>query len=288
MVKPPLVVIAGPTASGKSAVALARAEAEGGIIINADASQLYRDIPILSAQPDESDRARVPHRLYGVRDGACPCSAAEWAAMAATEVRACWAAGLVPMLVGGTGLYLKTLIEGIAPVPPVPAELRAAVRVMPAENVRRLLEAEDPAMAVRLHPNDPQRNARALEVWRATGRSLADLQAARAGGIGEEASVEAILIMPDREETAARIDRRIAAMWEAGALEEVRALAARGLSPDLPVMRAIGVPPLLELLTDRLAVEDALARWRLDTRRYAKRQRTFFANQFPGWPRWPG
>jgi tRNA dimethylallyltransferase len=208
--------------------------------------------------------------------------------MARGEIRACWADGRVPVLVGGTGLYLRTLLEGIAPVPAVASAVRAAVRAMPAAEVRACLEQEDPAMAARLRATDPQRNARALEVVRATGRSLADWQALpRAGGMAAEAAVEPMLILRDREETDARIDRRIAAMWEAGALFEVRALAARGLSPDLPVMRAIGVPPLLALLAGAIDEAGALARWRLDTRRYAKRQRTFFGTQFPGWGRLP-
>lgn len=282
-------MIAGPTASGKSALALAEAEARGGVIINADASQLYTDIPVLSAQPGAEEQARVPHRLYGILDAADSASAARWAALARAEIEAAWAAGRLPILVGGTGLYLRTLLDGIAPVPDIPADVRKSVRGLPPAEVRRALEAEDPAMAARLHPRDPQRNARALEVIRATGRSLAQWQGApRTGGLAGLVQLSPLVIEPPRDLLEARIRSRIAAMLRAGAREEVARLAARNLPPDRPILRAIGVPPLLALLHGEITQAEALARWILDTRRYAKRQATWFRNQAPDWPRETG
>ncbi|MCG2839398.1 tRNA (adenosine(37)-N6)-dimethylallyltransferase MiaA [Sandaracinobacter sp. RS1-74] len=286
--KPPLAVIAGPTASGKSAMALEMAEAEKGVIINADASQLYAELSILSARPSAAEMARAPHRLFGVVDGAESCTAARWAELARAEIAAAHEAGRLPILVGGTGLYLRTLLEGIAPVPEIPDEVRADVRRLSTGEVRAALEREDPAMAARLHPHDTQRNARALEVVRASGRSLASWQQAEAdGGLGAEVALRPLVIDIPRPALVERIDARVGAMWREGALEEVRHLAARGLSRTLPVMRAIGVPPLLALLAGTLSEEAALARWRLDTRQYAKRQATWLRNQMGGWPRIP-
>ena len=284
--RPPLVVIAGPTASGKSAHALALAERRGGVLINADASQVYADLPILSAGPTEAERARVPHRLFGTIDGAVACTAAHWAGCARAEIAAAHSAGRLPILVGGTGLYLRTLLEGIAPVPGIDREVRAEVRGLTPAEVRLLLEREDPVMAARLHAHDAQRNARALEVVRATGRSLADWQAAPPeGGLMGEVALEPMVIDMPRERLVQRIDARVEAMWAAGALAEVARLAARGLRADLPVMRAIGVPPLMAHLAGDLTAEAALARWKLDTRQYAKRQATWLRNQLGGWPR---
>lgn len=283
--KPPLVVIAGPTASGKSALALRMAEQRDAVIINADASQLYADLAILTARPTPAEMGAVPHRLFGVLDGAEAGTAAGWAAMAKDAIAESHAAGRLPILVGGTGLYLTALLSGIAPVPAIPADVRGGVRAMPAPAVRAALEAEDPAMAARLHPQDPQRNARALEVWRATGRSLAHWQQARVGGIGSDVALRVLVLDPPRDALGIRIDARIAAMHAAGAAHEVARLAARGLDPALPVMRAIGVPPLLALLAGTLDESAALDRWRLDTRRYAKRQATWFRHQLQSWPR---
>lgn len=284
--KPPLAVIAGPTASGKSALALALAEAENGVLINADASQVYADLAILSARPSAAEMARAPHRLFGTIDGAQSCTAAHWAALARAEIAAAHAAGQLPILVGGTGLYLRTLLDGIAPVPEIPAAVRAAVRAFSTEQVRAALQAEDAPIAARLHPHDTQRNARALEVIRATGRSLAIWQQAPPeGGLGPLVELRAQVIDIPRETLVRRIDSRVEAMWRDGALEEVRRLAARGLAQTLPVMRAIGVPPLLALLAGSLTPAQAQERWRLDTRQYAKRQSTWLRNQTGGWPR---
>ena len=284
--KPPLAVIAGPTASGKSALALKLAETENGVVINADASQVYADLAVLSARPPASEMARAPHRLFGTIDGAESCTAARWAALARAEIAAAHAAGRLPILVGGTGLYLRTLLEGIAPVPAIPPQVRAEVRGLSTEEVRAALEREDAAMVARLHPHDSQRNARALEVIRATGRSLSVWQQAKAeGGLGEEVELRPQVILAERDVLVGRIDARIEVMRAGGALEEVRQLAARGLPATLPVMRAIGVPPLLALLAGELSEARALERWRLDTRQYAKRQTTWLRNQTGGWPR---
>ncbi len=279
-------MIAGPTASGKSALALEAARARGGVIINADASQLYADLRVLTARPTAAEEAAAPHRLYGVRDAALPCSAAEWAAMAAAEIAAAHRAGRLPILVGGTGLYLSALMEGIAPVPPIEAGVRAAVRQMAPAAVRAALEAEDPAMARRLRASDPQRNARALEVIRSTGRSLAEWQQARTGGMLGQVALETWLVVPeDRAAHAARAEARLDSMLAAGALEEVRRLVLRGLAPDLPAMKALGVKPLAAHLSGALALEEAIARAKADTRRYIKRQLTWFVSggQARGW-----
>lgn len=286
--KPPLAVIAGPTASGKSAFALSLAAARNGVIINADASQVYADLLILSARPGPAETATVPHRLFGILDGAEVASAATWAELARAEIAAAHAAGKLPILVGGTGLYLRTLLQGIAPVPPVEAAIRADVRALLPAEARAALQREDPVMAARLHPHDQQRTARALEVVRATGRSLGEWQAAPSeGGMEPEVRLEPLVLEPDRARLVQRIDARVAQMWGAGALDEVRRLANRGLPMALPVMRAIGVPPLLALLRGELDEPAQLERWRLDTRQYAKRQATWLRNQLGGWPRAP-
>jgi tRNA dimethylallyltransferase len=283
--KPPLAVIAGPTASGKSALAVAMARARNGVIVNADASQVYADLRLLSARPSAAEEALAPHRLYGIIDGREACTAARWAGLAKAEIEAAWAAGRLPILVGGTGLYLRTLLEGISPVPPVAAAVRAAVRALDAPAVRAALVAEDPAMAAWLHPNDRQRNARALEVWRATGRSLGDWQAQTTGGIGAVVALDAQVVSLPRGTLYARCDARASAMLELGAVDEVAALVARRLPADAPVMKALGVRPIALLLAGEIDRAQALAALQQETRNYAKRQQTWFANQTGDWPR---
>jgi tRNA dimethylallyltransferase len=283
---PPVVVIAGPTASGKSVLALALAERTGGAIVNADSAQLYRDLPILSAAPTAEDRARADHRLYGVRDGAEPCSAAGWAALARAEIAALHAEGRLPILAGGTGLYLRTLVDGIAPVPPIDPEARRKVRAAStAENLASLASL-DPVAAASLNPGDTTRIARALEVVRSTGKTLRAWQADKAGGIGGTVALKALVLLPPRDWLYARCDQRFAAMVEAGAVDEAEALAARGLDPQLPVMRAIGLAELLAIRRGELTEAEAIAAGAQATRRYAKRQYTWFAHQPPAtWPR---
>jgi len=284
---PRVALIAGPTASGKSAIALALAETSGGVIVNADSAQLYRDLPILSAAPSPADLRRAEHRLYGVRDGADPCSAADWAGLARTEIEAIHAAGRLPILVGGTGLYLRTLLDGIAPVPPIDPAMRAAVRAASvAENLAALTPL-DPGAAARLNPGDSTRIARALEVVRSSGRTLAVWQEQRCGGIGELIKLDPLVLLPPRDWLVERCDRRFAAMVELGALDEVQALLNRDLDPDLPVMRAIGVRELGALMGGTATRDQAIAAGQIATRRYAKRQYTWFANQPPlNWRRW--
>ena len=285
--RPPLALIAGPTASGKSALALALAERTGGVIINADSAQLYRDLPILSAAPSPAEQARAEHRLYGFRDGVNPCSAAEWAGLARAEIERVHAAGRLPILVGGTGLYLRTLIDGIAPVPAIDPAIREEVRAASVADNHAALGALDPAAAARLNPGDTTRVARALEVVRSTKRTLAEWQAELEGGIGASVALRPLLLLPPRDWLVERCDRRFDAMVDEGAIDEVEALLARDLDPQLPVMRAIGVRELAALLRGECDRDAAIAAGQVATRRYAKRQYTWFANQPPAdWPRW--
>ena len=283
--RPPVALIAGPTASGKSALALASAERADGIVINADSAQIYRDLPILSASPAAADLARAEHRLYAVRDGALPCSAADWAELAKVEIARAHGLGKLPILVGGTGLYLRTLLDGIAPVPPIDPEVRKAIRGRTVEDNRAELRQLDPEAAARLNPADTSRIARALEVVKSTGRSLQSWQAGREGGIGKAIDLRPLLLLPPRDWLYACCDTRFAAMVEQGAVAEVERLLARHLDPNLPVMRAIGVPEIAAFLRGEASREAMIAAGQQSTRRYAKRQYTWFAHQPP--PDWP-
>jgi tRNA dimethylallyltransferase len=279
-----VALIAGPTASGKSALALALARQTGGVIVNADSAQIYRDLPILSAAPSEAERALAEHRLYGIRDGAEPCSAADWAQLARAEIANIHKSGQLPILVGGTGLYLRTLLDGIAPVPPIQAAVRERVRAQAVETNRAELERLDPAAAARINPGDTTRIARALEVVLSTGRTLADWQARREGGIGEEVTLKPIVLLPPRDWLYARCDARFESMIASGAVEEVKALLARGLDPALPIMRTIGVREIAAFLAGDVDRAEMMRRGQQATRNYAKRQFTWFANQPP--PEW--
>ena len=284
--RPPLAVIAGPTASGKSALALEWARATGGAIVNCDASQLYRGLDILSAAPTPAERAAADHRLYAVRDPTEPCSAAQYAALARAEIAAIHASGRPAVLVGGTGLYLRTLLDGIAPIPPIDPAVRAEIRGAPVANNRARLELLDPDAAERLGPRDTARIARALEVVRSTGRTLADWQRDSCGGIGDKVALRPLVLLPPRDWLYRRCDERFAAMLDGGAAAEVEALIERKLDPDLPAMRAIGVREVADWIEGRTSRDEALAGGRQATRRYAKRQYTWFAHQPPpGWPR---
>ena len=283
--KPRLALIAGPTASGKSALALALAEREGGTIINADSAQVYRDLGVVSARPSQEEEAHVPHRLYGTRDGAQACSAADWAADAKRAIAETHEEGRLPILVGGTGLYLRTLLDGIAPVPPIDPIVRAEVRALPVERSYATLLKEDPEAAARLRPTDTSRVARALEVVRSTGRPLAEWQKEKAGGIAGDVTLLPLVLLPPRDWLYARCDRRFEAMMSDEGLAEVRRLLDRRLDPDLPVMRAIGVREIAGYLTGALGRDEALQAGRTATRQYAKRQYTWFSRQPP--PDWP-
>lgn len=284
---PPLALIAGPTASGKSDLAVRTALAAGkAVVINADSAQVYADLAVLSARPTEADMKGVPHRLFGAWDGATACSAADWAAAARAEVAAAHAAGAVPILVGGTGLYIRTLLDGIAPVPPIDPAIRAEVRALPVAEAYAALTREDPARAAALGPNDTTRVARALEVIRSTGRPLAAWQEERTGGIGHTVSLHPLVLMPERAWLYERCDRRFAQMWHGGAVAEVEALLARRLDPDLPVMRAIGVAEVTDFLAGTCTEPEAITAGSQATRRYAKRQYTWLRHQPPAdWPR---
>ena len=284
--RPPLALIAGPTASGKSdcAVALAQALERAGrraAVVNADASQVYADLEVLSARPSRADMGGIEHRLFGAWDGAETCSAADWAARARAEIAALHATGVVPVLVGGTGLYIRTLLEGIAPVPAIDPQIRTEVRALPVAEAHAALLVEDPERARALAPADTTRVARALEVVRSTGKPLAHWQQHKVGGIGDAVTLFPAILLPPRETLYARCDRRFDLMIERGALAEVEALIARRLNPDMPVMRAIGVPELAAHLRGEIPLDAAVERGARATRQYAKRQFTWLRHQPP-------
>lgn len=284
--KPSLALIAGPTASGKSALALVLAQGANGVVINADSAQVYRDLAIVSARPGPAQEARAPHRLYGTRDGGDPCSAADWAEDARAEIAAAHAAGRLPVLAGGTGLYIRTLIEGIAPVPEIDPAVRKAVRALGAGEAHEALAREDPAAAARIRPGDKARAQRALEVVRATGRPLKDWQAQKVGGIAGMVALRPLILLPPRDWLHARCDERLEKIFSNEGIDEVRLLLERRLPALAPVMRAIGVREIAALLRGEMGREQALAAARIATRQYAKRQYTWFRRQPPAeWPR---
>jgi len=290
-------MIAGPTASGKSALAVTLARECNGVVINADSMQVYRELSILTARPQAGELAAAPHRLYGVLPGSQACSAGRWRALALAEVATALAAGRLPILVGGTGLYLRAFEDGLNEIPAIPDAIRAAARAelaevgSPAFHAR--LAARDPVMAARLHPGDSQRLLRAWEVLAATGRSLADWQAAPSTPAPYRFAK--LCLLPPRAALYAACDARLAAMVDpaqesgtqgaggrSGALAEVADLLALGLDPGLPVMKAVGVPELAAHLAGETSLETALAQAQQATRRYAKRQITWLRRQFIG------
>jgi tRNA dimethylallyltransferase len=281
------VLIAGPTASGKSALALELAQRLGGTVINADSMQVYRDLRIITARPTEADVARVPHLLYGHVDAAENYSAGRWCLDAGAALAEVERAGRLPIVVGGTGLYFKTLTQGLAAVPPIPPAIRAAVRGRLAAEGAAALHAElaacDAASAQRLMPGDRARVTRALEVMLATGRSLTDWH--REGlppALDPDRAVK-IFLAAERAELYRRIDARFDAMLAAGALDEVHVLARRRLDPALPAMKAHGVPWLIRHLEGEIDLAAAAEGGKRDTRRYTKRQATWFRHQLPDW-----
>ena len=256
------------------------------MIVNADSSQVYADLRVLSAAPTDDERRRAEHRLYGVRDGALPCSAAGWAEMARREIAELHATGRTPILVGGTGLYLRTLLDGIAPVPAIDADVRERVRSKPIDENHAKLRGLDPSAAERIRATDTTRINRALEVILSTGRTLAEWQQERSGGIADEVELRPLLLLPPRKWLYARCDERFAHMIDQGAVSEVERLLARKLNQNLPVMRAIGVRELSAYLLGTSTLDEAVAAGQQATRRYAKRQYTWFAHQPPAdWPR---
>lgn len=283
---PKVALIAGPTASGKSALAIELARRTGGTVINADSAQVYAELQVLSARPSREEEMQAPHRLFGHVTGSQDYSAARWAAEAKAEIAAAHERGSLPILAGGTGMYIRTLLDGIAPVPPIDPAIRAEVRSLPVVETYRQLSQLDPAAAHRLNPADTTRIARALEVVRSTSRTLADWQGGRTGGIAGAIDLTPLILLPDRAWLAERCDRRLVMMFETGAIEEVRALQTRtDIPPDAPVRRAIGVPEIAAYLDGALTHDEALMRAQAATRQYAKRQYTWLRHQPP--PAWP-
>ncbi len=284
----PAILIAGPTASGKSALAIAVAKALGGVVVNANSMQVYRDLRIITARPSLEEEASVEHRLFGHVDAAVNYSVGLWLADASAAIADIQAGGRTPVLVGGTGMYFKALTQGLSDIPKVPEDVRARVRAqaegLAPQVLHERLAARDPVTAARLRPTDPQRILRALEVLEATGQPLASFQGVRQAPVLEPGNWRAVFLAPDRAELYRLIDARFDAMMQAGAVEEVRALAARALDPALPAMRAHGVPGLIAWLRGETSREEAVARGKLDTRHYSKRQFTFARHQLPDFP----
>jgi len=281
-----VAVLSGPTASGKSGLAMALAKSLGATIINADASQLYADLQILTARPSAAEEAAIPHRLFGILDGTEAANAARYAGLAKAAIAETLAQGRLPLLVGGTGLYLEALLHGLAPLPAIAAHVREAVRALPAAAAHAALAQEDPAAAARLRASDTTRLHRALEVIRSTGRSLTLWQAERQGGIAATHTIRGLILMPPRAQLHAAAEARLDAMLKGGALAEVTSLAARRLPPDRPIMKALGVPPLIAYLEGRLSLAEARAATRHATRQYQKRQSTWARSRQSqsGWP----
>ncbi|MBS0240108.1 MAG: tRNA (adenosine(37)-N6)-dimethylallyltransferase MiaA [Proteobacteria bacterium] len=281
------ILIAGPTASGKSALAMAIAERCGGEIINADSMQVYRELRILTARPPLEDEARVPHALYGFVPASEAYSAGRFVRDAAAAMAKAQSGGRRPVIVGGTGLYFKALLEGLSPIPDIGPEVRAYWRGegdrQGAGALHDELAARDPLMASRLAPTDLQRIVRALEVIDQTGRSLADWQSLRGEPVIAEADAACLLVSGDRAELHARADARFERMMREGALDEVRALSLLQLDADLPAMRAIGVRPLLRLIAGEATVEQALEEAKAETRQYIKRQETWLKRHMISW-----
>jgi len=288
-----IILLAGPTASGKSATALDMAKDVGGEIVNADSMQVYRELRDLSARPSAAEEAQCRHHLYGVLRGDDPCSAERWRDLALPVIEDIWARGGTPIVVGGTGLYFKSLTDGLSQVPEIDAAVRREVRdsitreTAPAAHER--LQKLDPEMAARLAPGDSQRIARALEVALSTGRPLSAWQRVPpSGGLNEreDVTMEKYVTVMDRARLYARCDRRLRQMIEEGsAIAEVRALLALGYPPDLPVMKSLGVPQIAGYLKGEIPLEEAIRLSQTATRQFAKRQMTWFRNQCGDWTR---
>ncbi len=283
--RPSAVLIAGPTASGKSALAIKLAQRLGGTVVNADSMQVYSDLRTLSARPTTDEEAAAPHLLFGHVDGAMNYSVGRWLTDAAAMLEQLRGEGRVPIFTGGTGMYFKGLLRGLSEIPPVPDEVRAKVRAqaegLEPGTLHAQLVARDPATAALVRPSDPQRILRALEVFEATGRGLSEFQGARTPGLLDPANCVCLFLAPERAALYARIDARFDAMMGEGALEEVRALAERRLDPALPVMRAHGVPGMVAYLRGQASLAEAIHKGKIDTRHYSKRQFTFIRHQLP-------
>ena len=281
------VLIAGPTASGKSALALEVAESLGGVIVNADSMQVYRDLRVITARPTADDEARAPHKLYGFVDAAENYSVGRWYRDVEDALKEIGKQGRVPILVGGTGLYFKALTSGLAAVPPIPADIRAGVRGRLQHEGAPALHAElmrlDPATAQRVTANDRSRISRALEVVLATGRALSDWHREGLPPLIDPARAVKVFITCERKELVRRIEARFDTMMKSTAFDEVRRLAERKLDPALPAMKAHGVPWLIRCLNGELSLAQAAEGGKNDTRRYTKRQFTWARHQLPDW-----
>jgi tRNA dimethylallyltransferase len=282
------VLLAGPTASGKSALALALAESFDGSVINADSMQVYSDLAVLSARPDTGETARAPHFLYGHVDGATNYSVGRWREDAAAALEGVRQKGQLPIVIGGTGLYFKALEQGLAEMPTVPHHIRETIRrkaeAMESPALHAWLAREDGETAARLRPSDRQRLIRALEIFAATGKSLAIWQhEPHSPPLLNASRCLRLFLCPERQALYASINQRFDLMIEKGGLDEVRALVARELDPALPVMRAHGVPGLIRYLRGEIQLHEAIEGAKVDTRHYAKRQFTWFKHQMPGW-----
>jgi tRNA dimethylallyltransferase len=285
----PAILIHGPTASGKTRLAIALAKRLDGEIINADAMQSYRDLDILTARPDADELAAAPHHLFGHVDAAQRHSAGDWTKEAVAKINALNAAGKVPILVGGTGLYLMALTDGLSEIPPIEEAFRTEARAMVERDLSGAwaqLTARDPQASERIDPQDRQRIARALEVLLATGSPISHFHGKAQPQLAPGSWIGAALT-PRREGLYARIDQRVDKMMKLGALEEARRLWDRHLDDTLPVMRAHGMPGFSDQFAGRASLADAIDRCKRDTRRYAKRQMTWIAHQFTLWPRIP-
>ncbi len=281
-----VALIVGPTASGKSALALEIAKKQPSVIINADSAQVYSDLRILSARPSEEEMGGIEHQLFGYIDGSEACSAARWAHDAKTAIAAAHERDILPILVGGTGLYVRILLDGIAPIPEIAPEIRQNIRQMDLMEAYQALESLDPVAADRLNPGDSTRIQRALEVIQSTGKPLDHWQKHKTGGIGENIKLHPLILLPPREWLYQRCDLRLHQMMAEGAAQEVENLLQRDLPPNLPVRRAIGVSDIAAWLAGDISREAAIEQAQTATRQYAKRQYTWFRNQGPqGWPR---
>ncbi len=280
-----ILVITGATASGKSALAMDVAQKQNAVILNADSMQIYRDLRIITARPTEEDEARVPHKLYGILDGANHCTAALWVELVSKEIKNCIACGKLPILVGGTGMYLKSLIDGMAQIPEINPKIRTKLRERVAEEgsipLHTWLQNIDPVTAAKLKPNDAQRILRAAEVFAHTGTPLSTWLAMPPTRAFPDARFHVQGVVRDRAQQYARINARFDMMMEDNALDEIRALHARKLSNELPIMRTLGVPELIGYLKGEMTLKNAIAKGQQKTRNYAKRQGTWLRHQFP-------
>ena len=282
-----VILIAGPTASGKSGLALALAEKLGGEIVNADSMQIYRELRVLTARPSAADEARVPHHLYGVLAGHESCSAGRWSRLALEAICEIEGRGRLPIIVGGTGLYFRALTEGLSPIPAIPAEVREVVRAEVAaagEGAHALLETVDPVLAEVIRPSDKQRIARGIEVARATIKPLSQWHK-EPGQPLLTGKLAKIVLAPERDWLRARCDQRFDLMLEQGAIEEARDLAALALDPALPLMKALGLRPLIDYVLEKTDLSEAVRKGQAETRAYAKRQETWMRTQMIAWNR---